>query len=93
MQPQVPRSAFCNVKGCGQPAAFFPVIKVWAKGHPKTSTPLKIEVGMAFCHQHKDEFKLPDIPGLERVTRAACASLKKAEPDFSNAELEIVPIT
>jgi hypothetical protein len=90
--PQLARNPFCNVKGCDQPLAFYPVVKVWARGYPTTSAPLVVEVGMSLCAAHKDRFTADDLPDLERLVREVCERYRLKEPDMDTLRLEMVAV-
>jgi hypothetical protein len=89
---EIKHPTICSAKGCGKPAKFYPTIKMWAKGYPKTSTPMTIDVGMAFCFDHRDYFKIDDIPNLGELALDATKQMHAAPPDPSSAEIQMMPL-
>jgi hypothetical protein len=93
MPPVLDHNQPCCCPGCDKPAMFVPAICVWAKGYPKTTVPIKAEVGMQFCRVHRSDFSISDIgPALGELLEGITKAMGRAEPDLEGAELEWIPI-
>lgn len=83
----------CGIKDCPNDAGWQVGFKVWARGYPKTSTPLKGLIGLAVCDEHRNieaaTFFLPET--IARFNQRIVA-LGKAEADFKNAEMTYEPL-
>lgn len=86
--------ARCSHKDCIAPARFVMQIKMWAKGYPKTSTPITARFSIKVCPNHKYDVT-PEtfwtVEGKARI-RDAIAGVGRAEPNFDSAEFEWVPL-
>lgn len=83
----------CSHDGCGKPGAYALVIKLWAKGHPKETTPpLRSVFSLRACEEHRYDVKATGFwtPEGKAQIRGALAALGRAEPDFDTAEFEWV---
>jgi hypothetical protein len=84
----------CQHAGCNKPAKWTLQIRMWAKGYPKTSTPLSMQLSAKVCDEHQwhpkpEEFWVKETK--DRIS-AALNALGRAEPDFSTAEFMWVPL-
>lgn len=79
----------CNRKGCANKARWQIGFRVWARGHPKTSTPLSALAGIAVCEDCKGSAEVSDFMMPEGVAMLnnALAQRGKAPVDPSTAEL------
>lgn len=86
--------ARCSHKDCIAPAKFGLAIKIWAKGFPKSSTPLDALFTLKVCENHTYDIT-PDTFWTKEgkaMIRDAIKALGRAEPDFDGAEFEWVPL-
>lgn len=90
--PQLPRNPFCAIKHCRNLIEFYPVVKVWSKDRSRTTSPLRMEIGVGFCRDHMNTLCLNDM-NLEEVVTEQCKILKLVDPDFSSAKIEMKPIS
>lgn len=87
------RSVTCDVKGCSAKALWYPSVRIWAKGYPKTSKPLVMETGLSFCEAHKHDFKLEDLgPSFPELLQKVAEQENLKEPDPASAKIEMLPI-
>ena len=91
--PSMVRSSVkCSHKGCKKTPSWYPVVLVWAKlNSKKKHTPMRCEVGMQFCHDHKDKFTLSDAPIVSESAKAVTDQMGLEEPDMSTAVIEMIP--
>lgn len=80
----------CNIAGCDMPARWSVGVRVWAKGHPKSTPPADMHTTLHVCNHHKEnpihtapEFFLPES---RESINAQFARLGRALPDFDGAE-------
>jgi len=86
--------ARCSHEDCIAPARFILEITMWAKGYPKTSTPLKSRFSIKVCPNHTYDVKATGFwtdEGKDMI-RQAIKAVGTAEPDFDTAEFEWVPL-
>lgn len=83
----------CSIKGCGGRAMWYPTIQVWEKGRRKRShQPIEVEIGVGFCRDHREAFKIEDFAEVEKGLIEATRSWHLAPPDFANAEVVMMPL-
>lgn len=85
----------CDWAGCLRPPVWRVGLKIWAKGYPKTSTPIRGEIGIFVCDEcGRERVKASHfLPETMRANIELTASrLRKATPDFDTAEVDLLPI-
>lgn len=84
----------CDIKDCTEQAEHQVKIKVWARGHPKTSVPLEMFSGIGVCAEHRKVVTAKDIFNPEGIAMInnALQRHRKAPIDPDTAEIDFVPI-
>lgn len=85
------KSPTCTRAGCENKATHHLEMKAWAIGQPKSSSALKITLGLALCHGCAMATELDDVltdKGWDDVRRAVM-SRGLAEPDRASVELMV----
>src|ERR1017187_9240888 len=81
----------CDRQECKNKARWQLGWRAWARGYPKTSTPIERYLSLAVCDDHKAETKIEDLMTPEAVARTnnellrrgyAPLNLEAAEPVF-----------
>jgi hypothetical protein len=85
----------CQCKGCDRAATHAVSFKIWGRGYPKTSTPLKMYAGLELCLVHAlaitpSEFL--SAPETRARIQNSLIGLGRVEADFDGAEAEVVPV-
>jgi len=88
------KPARCMAKDCIAPATHILVIKTWAKGYPKTSTPLESMVTCKVCPNHFNHIDPNDFWTEDAMTQItdALRSLGRTDPDFKSSEFFWQPL-
>lgn len=80
----------CGRADCARSGTHYLVAKVWARGYPKSSTPISSVIGMQFCKDHAhDEAKSQELIGDEFWDVVDAMTRNRAPVD--RASLELVP--
>lgn len=85
----------CQRIGCDHDATHGVKFRVWARGYPKTTTPLELFGGLELCLPHAIEFtpkEMFSVPESCARIQNELFRLGRAEADFATAEAEVVPV-
>lgn len=79
----------CSRQDCIAPAKWQPGWRAWAKGYPKSSTPIVSYMGLGLCDGHKEDTTIEDLvtPEGAKMVNAELERMRKMPLDFSKAEV------
>lgn len=84
----------CYHKDCNVTSPLWsPTILAWAQGYSKKkSVPIRVEVGICLCENHKDSFKPHDITEIEEIMNRTTTMYKVCPVDTTTMEIELNPV-
>lgn len=88
------RDKICYHKGCEVTSPLWsPTILAWAQGYSKkNSVPLRVEVGICLCVNHKKDFKPHDISEIEEILHRTTTMYKVQPVNLKSMEVELNPV-
>lgn len=88
------RSGKCSVKGCENKPEWYPVFSV-LPDHPDQETfpPMKAEIGLQFCDQHKDDDKSKLLASVILRCKLMVKPSDLCDIDEKTAKIEMKPLS
>jgi hypothetical protein len=86
--------AKCGHDGCDKRAKWTLQISIWAKGYPKSSTPITMQLSVKMCDDHQWLVTAGNFWTDEAKTMIGTVlrTMHRADPDFDGAQFMWVPL-